>query len=67
MSPEIFNGAATLGGFPSKLIEPGPVVTPVGHFVDLASNRRRPVGAPLTLPAIGKVMQSFHVISANPL
>lgn len=67
ISLEIFYGAETLGGFPSQLVEPGAVVVPVGHFVDLVSNWRRPAGAPLMLPAIGKVMQSFHVISANPL
>jgi hypothetical protein len=67
VSLEIFYGAETLAGFPAQLIEPGPVVTPALHFVDLVSNWRRPAGAPLMLPAIGKVMQSFHLISANPL
>jgi hypothetical protein len=65
-SLEIFYGAETLGGFPSQLIEPGGVVVPVTRFVDLASNWRRPAGAPLMLPAIGKVMNSFHIISTNP-
>jgi hypothetical protein len=66
-SLEIFYGAETLGGFPSQLVEPGGVIIPVNRFVDLASNWRRPAGTPLMLPAIGKVMNSFHIISTNPL
>ena len=63
---EIFYGAETVGGFAAYLREPFGVQVFAQHFVDLVSNWRRPAGSPLVLPAIGSVMESFHLISTNP-
>lgn len=63
---EIFYGAETQGGFGAFLVDPTGVLVGHKNFVDLVSNWRRPIGTPLVLPAIGRVMNSYHLISINP-
>jgi hypothetical protein len=63
---EIFYGTESQGGFGAFLVDPTGVLVGHKNFIDLVSNWRRPVGTPLMLPAIGRVMQSYHLISVNP-
>jgi hypothetical protein len=63
---EVFYGAETRGGFTALLpiaSGPGPIVA---NFLDMCSNWRNPAGTPLILPAIGRVMNSYHILSINP-
>lgn len=64
---EIFYGAETRGGFTATIQSGTTPPVSVANFLDLVSNWRRPAGTPLMLPAIGRVMNSYHVISLNPL
>lgn len=63
---EVFYGAETRGGFPATIPGSTGTLVSVFNFLDMCSNWRRPVGTPLVLPAIGRVMQSYHILSLNP-
>jgi hypothetical protein len=63
---EIFYGAETRGGFTATIQSGSTPAVSVVNFLDMVSNWRRPAGTPLMLPAIGRVMNSYHVISLNP-
>jgi hypothetical protein len=63
---EVFYGAETRGGFTASIAGTSGTVVTVFNFLDMCSNWRRPVGTPVILPAIGSVMNSYHVMALNP-
>ena len=62
---EIFYGSETFKGF-AILPDPATPNALSQHFVDLASNYRAAVGQPASLPAIGSVRPTSHLLYLNP-